>query len=33
MKEQQMTTMLDRANEDVERTKLEQETYSILVNR
>jgi hypothetical protein len=33
MKEQQMTTMLDRANEDVERMKLEQETYSILVNR
>jgi hypothetical protein len=33
MKEQQMTTILDKANEDVERTKLEQETYSILVNR
>ena len=33
IKEQQMTAMLEKANEDVDRIKLEQETYSILVSR
>ena len=33
MKEQQTAVMLEKANEDVERSKLEQETYSKLVNR
>ena len=33
IKEQQMVTMLEKANEEVERTKIEQETYAILVRR
>jgi hypothetical protein len=32
MKEEQMTTMLHKAHEDVEKSKLEQENSSILVN-
>jgi multidrug resistance efflux pump len=33
IKEQQMTEMLEKVNEDAERIKLEQETYSKLVSR
>ncbi len=33
IKEQQIITMLDKAHEEVEQSKLEQETYSNLVNK
>jgi hypothetical protein len=33
IKEEQIMTMLDKANEEVEKSKLEQEAYSILVNK
>ena len=33
VKEQRVTTMLDKANEEVEKYKQEQEAYSTLVNR
>ena len=33
IKEQQITTMLDKAHDEVEKSKLEQETYSNLVNK
>jgi len=33
LKEQQIIAMLDKANEEVEKSKLEHENYSILVNK